>query len=379
MRFPWIPFTSLHVLLIKHVTAFDGKVHDNDGAIFGSVFAADLSRNLEPLPTPPPRLDARDTNPKDLGICGYYTLSMNKEIRTHRCDKMVNCITSGAYLGCGAGAFTTCFNALEHDDCQPGKTAGSKTLCCRETSGYVPLCRTFFRDDSIDGIRQMVLCGGSSSPTLDEVMSLYHSTDPLVQPAIPTVSIPPRTTSTTTRTGSTVSGEVTASLPGTSTPTATSSTATSVPASPSPTPEEISYSNDSSPSSQAGAIAAGVVGELALIGAAVCFCLWLFLPRVRPSSEEEEQERADVPTVQRMPTPRIELPGDLPQEGWGRVDSRAEMACEERSPLSGPRALSESPVMGAVSPGPVSPGSSSATGDSGLGTPIRPAELHSEP
>ncbi|KAK2732092.1 hypothetical protein CKAH01_02038 [Colletotrichum kahawae] len=310
-------------------------------------------------PTPPPRLEARDSlTSRSTNVCGYYTLEKDKLIRTHQCPPNEACRISDGFIGCNNIAYSVCANAREIQGCQSGKTVGAGTLCCRETSGWVPACQTYVRDDAELGIKKMYGCRDVAL-AWDKTVTLHWETTLLVQ--IDSLTLPAASTTTSGSSlaaGSSVEAR-TSEAPAKASPTTTS--ATTLPSA----SESTDMSNNNSSSSQAGVIVGGVIGGIAIVSAFSCFVLWLLVRRRRVFEEKEET------TGRRIETPMAELQGDEPDASQNREQG------EYRPTALVPPAPPESPVIRVSAPRISTASVCKAPSGNQLGSPTTPAELDS--
>ncbi|KAL0930924.1 uncharacterized protein CTRU02_213659 [Colletotrichum truncatum] len=303
---------------------------------------------LSPAVTPPPNLNIRDKDPVQ-SVCGYFTLSGDKGIRSRKCAENETCRVSDGFLGCGSAVFTSCANAREVKGCSSGMTVDEKTLCCRETSGIVPACQTFMRDDSEKGLKKMFACRDLDIPW-DITVTLHHSTNLLVnaRSSTPTRS-PPSTPSSGGDLALGSSAEtMTPSSMGTSTPSL-AFTPTAAAESASGKPSGNDDAQNFSPQPQTSAIVGAVLGAFAFVGVTVCFVAWLFM---------QQRRRRAQSTGRRSPTPTVELQGDQPGDS-AKTEGLTEMIQREHVPTI--------PELQACR----------APADGELGSPNKPAELDS--
>ncbi|KAF4923977.1 hypothetical protein CGCVW01_v004375 [Colletotrichum viniferum] len=327
--------------------------------LFSTLSVLSRPYNAGLSPTPPPRLEARDSlTSRPTNFCGYYTLEEDKLIRTHQCPPNEACKISDGFIGCNNIAYSVCANAREIQGCQSGKTVGAGTLCCRETSGWVPACQTYVRDDAELGIKKMYGCRDVAL-AWDKTVTLHWATSLLVQ--IDSITLPAPFTTTTgsiLAAGSSIEAR-TSEAPAISSPI--TETAPTLPSA----SESSDTSNENSSSSQAGVIVGGVIGGIAIVGAISCFVLWLLVRRRR--GLEGKVETVD----RRLETPMAELQGDEPDASENREQG------EYRSTALVPPAPPESPVIRVSAPRISTASVCKTPSGNQLGSPTTPAELDS--
>ncbi|KAF6812155.1 hypothetical protein CSOJ01_05279 [Colletotrichum sojae] len=305
---------------------------------------------LSPAPTTPPALVVRQNGVAAVAldpaaICGYFTLSDDGEVRTHKCEgTSVTCGVVQGFLACNKTPYTTCYNERESNECAPGKKPGDNTLCCRETSGYVPSCQTFMRDDGAWGWKRMLGCR-SLDIKWDETVTLHRETSLLGSfggnfPSLVTITSPimskPAEKSVSAEETS-ESSLASPTLAPTPTPTPTF-TAVEIP---------VASSSDITTSTNrpdaTGAIVGGVIGGLMILGASVCVVVWVLVSRRRRRGSAHD--------------------GPEPSELYGReIPPKQELEANEVRRREQQEQPPESPVYRELPPDE-------------LGSPTRPAEL----